>query len=729
MRGELSVSIRSSVCFLLLCVVAQGVAYGATASFTLTDVLAYPFVSQLVVADTQDRIAWVQSSRGIRNVWVAEAPAYVPRQITQNSQDDGLELTQLMFSPDGSHVIYVRGGDHEQNTPPPGNPAPNPTLSPQQQFVSIWSACVCGSDAVKLVTGDSPAISTRGVLAFVKEGQVWTMPLEEGGEAAKLFSDRGHDGSLQWSPDGSRLAFVSDRTDHTFIGVFTSKDRPLTFLAPSTSIDDSPRWSADGSRIAFVRSPGDGGEPQLWLSTKPQPWSIWVADASTGEGRSVWQSPHTPEGSLPDLPGIMANVLRWAGGDRLVFIAELDNWPHLYSLSLLGGEPLLLTPGNFMVEDVAESRDQRYLIYAANTGTNAGDDDRRHVFYVPVERADPRPVTTGQSIETSPVFVGGDRVAFISADALHPTSLETINLKGDARKPLYPSALPASFPADRLVIPRQVRFKAADGVELHGQLFVRSDGPSPKPGIIFVHGGPLRQMYLGWHNMEVYSDHYAVNQYLASRGFAVLSVNYRLGIGYGRRFQHPEYAGPNGASEYQDVLAAVKALQAETRIDPNRIGIWGSSYGGYLTSLALARNSDVFKTGVDIYGDTDLSAFIAPNLPPSGMRFEQFDRERVLKDAWLSSPLADVARWQSPVLIIHGDDDRNVPFQQSIDLTVHLQMHHVPYEELVIPNETHSFKLYSSRQMVDERLSRWFEQRLGPSAKDTHAPPHAVDSL
>jgi len=220
-------------------------------------------------------------------------------------------------------------------------------------------------------------------------------------------------------------------------------------------------------------------------------------------------------------------------------------------------------------------------------------------------------------------------------------------------------------------------------------------------------------MYLGWHNMEVYSDHYAVNQFLANHGFAVLSVNYRLGIGYGRAFQHPEHAGPNGASEYQDVLAAAKALQSATKVDPARIGIWGSSFGGYLVSLALARNSDLFKTGVDIYGLTDWSAFIARDyLPAPGMRFDTYNREEVLRQAWLSSPLADVTHWRSPVLVIHGDDDRNVAFQQSVDLTVHLRLQHVPYEELVIPNEIHSFLLYRSRLLVDQKVAEWFDGRL-----------------
>ena len=115
--------------------------------------------------------------------------------------------------------------------------------------------------------------------------------------------------------------------------------------------------------------------------------------------------------------------------------------------------------------------------------------------------------------------------------------------------------MPADFPAAAVVTPKPVHFTAADGVEVHAQLFARDDGSAKKPAIIFVHGGPPRQMLLGWHYMHYYSNAYAVNQYLANHGFVVLSLNYRLGIGYGHDFHYPEHWGPTGAAEYKDVLA------------------------------------------------------------------------------------------------------------------------------------------------------------------------------
>src|SRR6202041_358584 len=178
------------------------------------------------------------------------------------------------------------------------------------------------------------------------------------------------------------------------------------------------------------------------------------------------------------------------------------------------------------------------------------------------------------------------------------------------------------------------------GPPAKGELFDRSGAKSPgeKAGFFFVPGGPPRQMLLGWSYMDYYSNGYAVNQYLAAHGFVVLSVNYRLGIGYGLAFHHPEHAGFAGAAEYQDVVAGARFLQSLPSVDGKRIGVWGGSYGGYLTALALARNSDIFKAGVDLHGVHDWSRLIDARGGNQPGRFEKGDREKALEVAWNSSP-------------------------------------------------------------------------------------------
>jgi len=698
----------------LLAVIALAPAVGrasARSEFSMAQVLHYPFAAELAAAEHGDVVAWVCNLDGVRNIWLARGPSFTPSKVTQYQDDDGQEITQLTFSPDGTRLVFVLGGDHDANWPAEGSLSPNPSSSPAQPVTAIWAVPVNGGAPIKIDEGDAPVISARGQIAYTKDDHVFIASFD-GSKSERLFFDRGKDHDLTWSPDGSRLAFVSDRGDHSFIGIYTSKTTPLLFLAPSTNKDESPIWSSDSTRIAYTRRAGDGGPPRPILTREPRPWSIWVASASDGTGHAVWKSPNTLAGSFPDVAG-GAN-LHWAAGNRLVFMAYLDEWPHLYSVGVAGGTAVLLTPGAFMVEHVAESRDQRFMIYDANTGSTAGDDDRRHLFRVAVDHPGSVALTSGESLEWTPVAAAADRIAFVAAGPRQPPTVAISNLDGSHRASL-PAATNAEFPLAQLVAPKQVTFKAADGTLVHGQLFDK-DNAKPgdrKPGVIFLHGGPPRQMLLGWSYMEYYSNGYAVNQYLAAHGFVVLSVNYRLGIGYGLAFHHPEHAGYAGAAEYQDVVAGARFLQSLPSVDGKRIGVWGGSYGGYLTALALARNSDIFKAGVDLHGVHDWSRLMDRFGGTQGTRFEKGDRDKAMEVAWNSSPDSAVDGWKSPVLLIQGDDDRNVRFQQTVDLAQRLAERDLPFEELVLPNEIHGFLRHASWVRADEATANFLARSLG----------------
>ena len=687
-------------------------AQDAGGGFTMAQVTSYPFPAELVSSPGEARVAWVFNERGVRNVWVAEAPDWAAHRVTSYTADDGQELTNLSFSPDGRTIVYVRGGDHDSNWSAEGNLPPDPSSSPEQPVVQIWSVSAAGGAPKLLAAGDAPVISPRGDrVAFVKDHQIWVVPLDGSRPAARMFFDRGESESPTWSPDGGKLAFVSSRGDHSFIAVFSGDSLPIEYLAPSTSRDVSPRWSPDGRRIAYIRLAGLGGAPQTILEQHPNPFAIWTADVATGAGRLLWQSPATLRGSYPTTQG--RTNLHWVAGGRLVFLADLDGWPHLYSIPADGGEPLLLTPGRGMAEYISPSPDGRRLVFCANMGKGPDDIDRRHLYIVPVDSAAPRELTPGTGLEWTPVFTGdGERVAFIGATAARPPLPAVMAADGGPARLIGESRIPADFPTAQLVTPRAVTFRASDGTEVHGQLFARAGGAGRRPAVVFVHGGPSRQMLLGWHYMDYYANSYAVNQYLASRGYVVLSVNYRLGVGYGHEFHHPDHAGPWGASEYQDVKAGAEYLRALPEVDRDRVGIWGGSYGGFLTALALARNSDLFAAGVDMHGVHDWTADLDRRLGGLPERYEKADAAEAAKVAWRSSPVSSIASWRSPVLLIQGDDDRNVRFHQTVDLARRLAAHGVPFEELVIPDEIHGFLRHASWLEADEATARFFDQRF-----------------
>ncbi len=693
----------------------------ARRGFTVEDILSVPQPDNLVASPAGSTIAWTFNERGVRNIYLADAPAFKARPITSTTQDDGQELTNLSFSKDGQTIVYVRGGDHGSNR---AADPPNPASSPIQPKMQVWSVPAAGGPPKLLGEGDDPQIAPDSKrVALVNNRRIWIAPLDGSKAAEAAFFARGASESPEWSPDGRTLAFVSNRGDHSFIGLF-APDRPIRYVAPSTSRDSSPIWSPDGKKIAFLRQPGPGGMPRSPLAENELPWAIMVADTTESDREggdddiaaiSVWTSGNPVDRILRNPGGI---GLRWAAGDRLVFLSYRDGFPHLYSIhASQGAQPMVLTPGSFMVEHVTLTPDRRVIVYTANTGPDRADFDRRHLFRVPVDASAPTPLTSGAGIEWSPVVTSdGQTVAFIASDARTPPLPAIVPMAGGSPRPVGPEHVPAAFPTDMLVTPEPVTFRASDGVDAHGQLFKPAlNDAARKPAIVYVHGGGPRQMLLGWHNRWEYANDYGINQYLASRGFIVLSVDYRLSVGYGQAFQFAERTGMRGASEYLDVLAGGRYLQSRPDVDPKRIGIWGASLGGYLTGLALARNSDVFAAGVDVHGVHDRTPAVNPaQLARAivGDGISEADLRQALKVAFQSSPISAVATWKSPVLLIHGDDDRTVDFRQTVDLKRRLMEKGVHVEELVLPDDVHDSLLWSHWRKAAAATAEFFERIL-----------------
>jgi dipeptidyl-peptidase 4 len=380
-----------------------------------------------------------------------------------------------------------------------------------------------------------------------------------------------------------------------------------------------------------------------------------------------------------------------------------DEWDRYHSLNLSSpdSKPVLLTTTDGLIEDqtsVALSRDNRTLYYC----TNAKDIERRHIWAVPVVGGTPVQITTGAGIETRPVpLATGTRLATFSADWKMPQSLGLWTLGGTAASAqtiVFPTSR-KNFPADLHVEPQLILTKAADGLEIKNQLFLPTD---LKPGekraaIIFVHGGPVRQMLLGYHYMQFYHWAYGINQWLASQGYIVLSVNYRSGVGYGRSFRTAPNTGAAGNAEYQDVVAGAKYLQGRPDVDPERVGIWGLSYGGLLTGQALARNSDIFKAGVDLAGVHLWGSSLDPE-----------------STSYKSSVIGAIDGWRSPVLLIHGDDDRNVAFQQTTGLVQLLRQRDVYTELIVFSDDTHESMLHSRWMYSLGRMEPFLKRFLQP---------------
>jgi dipeptidyl aminopeptidase/acylaminoacyl peptidase len=671
---------------------------------TIDQYLNAPFSSAMTAAPSGGRVAWLMKEKGANNIWVAAAPDFKGRRLTTITEDDGQEIGELAWTVDGKSIVYVRGGDLETN-----GDNPNPESLVKTPEMAVWIVPFEGGAAKKLSEGRMPAVSKSGDVAFVRNGQIWLTDLN-GDKPVEIVHTKGRSTELRWSPDGTTLAFVNNRADHAFIGVFKIGAKTVGYLDPSVDSDTAPVWSSDSRRIAYIRQPtwtrSGGAGP---VRDVPQPWSIRVADANTLTGREIWRGEKGPGSAFH--PMVAENQLLWADGetlddspgDRLVFPWESDGWCHLYSVSSRGGRAMLLTPGAFEVEHVSLSHDRRELFFSSNQD----DIDRRHIWRVGTSGGGPaKPIVKlSEGIEWGPVDVGNGAIAYLRSS---PKEIARAAVIAGGSHDLAPEAIPADFPINEQVVPQQVIFPGSDGMAIHGQLFLPK-GAGKHPAIVFFHGGSRRQMLLGWHYMYYYSNTYGMNQYLASKGYVVLSVNYRSGIGYGLNFREALNYGASGGSEYNDVMGAGLYMAARADVDAKRIGVWGGSYGGYLTAMALSRSSDLFAAGVDLHGVHDWSArggsVANPNLDPDKQR----EQARI---AFEASPMATVKGWRSPVLLIHGDDDRNVNFSQTVKLVEALRNQNTEFEELIFPDEIHDFLRVQDWSRAMHAAEGFFERKL-----------------
>jgi dipeptidyl aminopeptidase/acylaminoacyl peptidase len=702
-------------------------AQDADPAFSIGDVQSAPFPSDLTAAPEGGSVAWVHNARGVRNVWVAGPPDYEGRQLTSYTEDDGQPIGDLTFTPDGRRVLFVRGGG-----PNASGVIANPTSDPRGRTRSLHVVSVDGgadgrAEPRQLAEGSDPVVSPAGDrVAFSKGGDIWFVGLEEGAEPEAAVQARGGAGQVTWSPDGRYLAFTSRRGDHSLIGLYDPQADTLDFKAPSVDRDAWPTWSPDGRRLAWIRT---ASEPLDLIfvpeRTVAEPWSLHVFDLDGGVAREVWSADEGYGSAFRGVAG--GRQLWWTADDRLVFPWEETGRVHLYSVPASGGEAVELTPGDGVVEHVAMTPDRRSMVYASNHG----DVDRRHLWRVAADgESPPHQLTSGRGVEWSPAPLSGGDLALLASGARDPAHAEVMPAAGggdgpgggedgatsnlEERRWMAPDALPDRFPREALVEPRQVVFSASDGMRIHGQLFLPPDvepgEAANRPAVIFTHGGSRRQMLLGWHYIGYYHQAYGMNQWLAAKGYVVLSVNYRSGIGYGLEFREALDYGAAGASEFRDLTGAGTWLRGRPEVDGERIGLWGGSYGGYLTALGLARASDLFAAGVDLHGVHDWNVTIRNFVPD----YDPAARPEFRDRAFEASPMADAHRWRSPVLFIHGDDDRNVPFTETVRMIAELRRHgkaHV--EQLVLPDEVHGFLVHDHWLEVYRSSGDFFDRMLG----------------
>lgn len=666
------------------------------AQSTLKEILDAPFASDLVVTIDGKTIAWVDNAAGERNIFIANGKAFSEvYQLTDYVGDEGISLSSLEFTPDGNRLVFLRGNSKNNE----GQPS-NPALLQQNTEQALFIQPLVGNGRIKISPGTQPTISHNGLtLAFINDGQIWTSSLSDSIPHPKqLFKIRGDQSEIKWSPDDGHIAFTNLRGDHSYIGVYNLTDKKLSFMDPSLDRDFSPEWSPNGKMIAFIRSPNTKEVPPFTPQKTAHPWSIRLLDINSGKAHVIWKA-DVGMGSV-FFSQFPSAALEWVSGDQLVFPWEKEGWMHLYALHIPSGEATQLTSGNGIVEDYHMTADRGSLLLT----TNIGDMHRRHIGMIDWVSKSLVMLTSGEGVEFSPhsTNIG---IAFLKTTAQHtsrPAALINGNVKliGNRTKVF-----------ENQKVPEIIEITATDGKLFMATILYPNNYDESKkyPSSVFLHGGSRRQMLQSYHYSEYYSNAFGLQQYFASQGYIAMMINYRSGIGYGTEFREADNYGITGASEVYDLIGAGEYLAARDDVDPKRIALWGGSYGGYLTAHGLSRRSDLFAVGVDIHGVHNWNT----ELPTFARWYNQNHYPETAALAFQSSPEAYLDSWKSPVLLIHGDDDRNVPFSESVVLSEQLRDRGIYFEQLIFPDEVHGFLLHDNWVRCQEATFKFINNYIG----------------
>jgi dipeptidyl aminopeptidase/acylaminoacyl peptidase len=681
-------------------------ASSANASDVPTGVNVAPYMDQryprhLAAASEGAGAAWIQTAGDATQVMFHASGASSPRLVASFTGDDGIAITGLRLSPDARFIAFERG-----NAAAPGTMPPDPAQRGDDAQPGVWLVATVGAEAMPQRLGDGGNLvfsSDSRRLAFSNGGQLFEVELSSDQTGSGPFATKrlanlyGALGDLSYSPIDHRIAMRVDRGRHSFIAVYDPGRQTTAWVGPSVYRDRHPQWSPDGRSIAFLRLAGLLHREKFDI-TRAEPFVIAVANLETGDVKVAHQS-GPRAGGYAYLSG---SPIRWPVADRIIFQSEETGWLHFYSVSPAGGSVTALTSGSCEVFSSDVSARAQSLFYESNCENL----NQRTISRVTLNGEGRCRVTPTDVQSSGPVVASeGRTLYFLRSSATMP--VEVAMMSGD-RTSVVSQGAGTTFGSAPLVKPEDVTFRAADGVIVHGQLFRPPGGETRmRAGIVFVHGGPQRQMLPAFHAMPYYARTYAINQALANAGFTVLSVNFRAGVGYGQDFRLADRQGPRGASEYQDVLAAHKYLVDAAGNDPKKVGIWGGSYGGYLTALALARNSDLFAAGVDVHGVHDWATLAEDE---NGALWGLSSEDLAL--ARLSSPIADVDNWRSPVLFIHGDRDGAVTFAETVDIATRLMARGNSVTTLVIPDEEHDFLRNENWIEVGNATVEYFQLHL-----------------
>jgi dipeptidyl aminopeptidase/acylaminoacyl peptidase len=623
--------------------------------------------------------------------------------------DDVLAITYTAahaWSPDGRRIGFIhddggrfslRAVDLDTGIPTQVSEGDAPVsafswgLDGRLAFIQAGRVLVAGPGEVRQVVydADHPATALEWspagrVLAFSAAARVWTLDLERASLRELRLPGRAgaldHEAALSWAPDGSLLAatFMEDGWWDLAVAAASGE---LLWRSRTENLEGPFTWLRPDC-LLFAR-PSIPYTAREWYGLDPRRGELRLLhreEEPDGLGASFAAQPH------PD-------------GRRAVLVLRHEGWWHPYLLDTETGDLRALAAGSG--EDVGHaydspriSPDGRELVFSTNR-LNLG---MRHLFIADVQTGALRPVVTeaGTSVEAewSP---DGRMIAFKHSTAHHAPEIWVVGRDGRGLRGLTRS-MPETVDIGRLAVPQFVKTPGALGWEIPGYLLTPNDATSARryPALVYIHGGGMRQMREGFPPLKAYAFFYAVSLWLAERGVVSLLVNYRGGIGYGKTFEQGN-SGGLATLECEDCVRAGEWLKTQPSVDPERVGVWGLSYGGWLTLASLGRSPQTFALGINVAGIWDFDRWMAWAKRSFRPAYDYFlGRARGTREqnpvVWdNASPRRYASQMRAPLVNLHGTNDEAVPFEQLNMIVKDCVGYGKRFETHYYPDETHLF--------------------------------------
>ncbi len=686
---------------------------GSKNELTLDDVLDLQYISQWKWSPSGQEIACIIDDGGLGKLWVYSRTGEDRKCVTQSA-----DVSSFDWHPDGDEIVFA--GD-------------------ECLYVAEWTENEWQTRRLTQTRDKEqvPRYSPDGSqIAFVRDETLWICSFSGGEQASAaprkgsvIAATMGGDEPILWSPGGRRIAFhFTDPTWAQFVGVCDADGDLLWQSNDRCAVTDALAWLDDDtllmvtyldrSTVAEFRLV-DFGEMTTDDVPRPPHVRLIRVDRALGTPGSLRASGAWPE----------------PGGDRVLFRSEEDGWAHLYLMDLRDGELRQVTCGEgedlgYVGDEPAWAPRGRYVCYSSNLGSLG----ERQLWLLDANGGDFWALTGIPGTNVSPSWCpdGSPTLAFVHCDARRSADIWIADLPEDVlegrgtltegdQTARITRTMPDGWSEDLSVVPREITYEGAGGLPITGYLLCPPDfdesGDRKYPALVWVHGGPVRQMRPGFHPSRPYALFHAFSQYLAHRGYVTLEINFRGGIGYGREFRNALFR-KMGIDDVKDVVEGGRYLKGLPYVDPNRVAVWGLSYGGYMTLTALTKYPEEFAMGVNVAGVYDFvqwTHWIQDLKGPWSGNFSVFfdgDPEESPDTYYHGSPCNFIDNLNKPLVSLQGTADKNVDFAQLDRIVKDCLRLEKEHDAHYYPDEVHSFERRESWADAFVRIENAFDRHL-----------------